>query len=69
MKITKIYANKSQFTPITFRDGFNVIYGDVVAKPSRVEGKPHEHNIGKTSLVRLIDFMLLKKVSEEEHLS
>lgn len=65
MKITKIYANKSQFTPITFRDGFNVIYGDVVAKPSRVEGKPHEHNIGKTSLVRLIDFMLLKKVSKK----
>lgn len=65
MKITKIYANKSQFIPITFRDGFNVIYGDVVAKPSRVEGKPHEHNIGKTSLVRLIDFMLLKKVSKK----
>lgn len=65
MKITKIYANKSQFTPITFKDGFNVIYGDVVAKPSRVEGKPHEHNIGKTSLVRLIDFMLLKKVSKK----
>lgn len=65
MKITKIYANKSQFTPITFEDGFNVIYGDVVAKPSRVEGKPHEHNIGKTSLVRLIDFMFLKKVSKK----
>lgn len=65
MKITKIYANKSQFKPITFQSGFNVIYGDVVARPDHVEGKPHEHNIGKTSLVHLVDFMLLKKLSKK----
>lgn len=65
MKISKIYANKSEFTPISFLDGFNVVYGDVVAAPSRIEGKPHEHNIGKTSLVRLIDFMLLKQLSKK----
>jgi uncharacterized protein YydD (DUF2326 family) len=66
MKITKIYANTQQFKPITFKDGFNVIYGDVVAKPTRIEGKPHEHNIGKTSLAKLIDFMLLKKTSSKD---
>lgn len=66
MKITKLYANKKQFKPITFNDGFNVIYGDVVAKPTRIEGKPHEHNIGKTSLVRLIDFMLLKQTTKKD---
>ncbi len=64
MKLSKIYANKSDFTPIVFKDGFNVIYGDVESKPTVIHGKPHEHNIGKTSLVNLIDFMLLKGVSK-----
>lgn len=69
MKIIRIYSNMEQFKPITFTEGFNVIYGDVVEKSSRIEGKPHEHNLGKTSLVKLIDFMLLKGVSEKSFFS
>jgi uncharacterized protein YydD (DUF2326 family) len=65
MKIIRIYSNMEQFKPITFTEGFNVIYGDVVEKSSRLEGKPHEHNLGKTTLVKLIDFMLLKSVSKK----
>lgn len=65
MKLSKLYANRQEFKPITFTGGFNVIYGDVVSKYDKLTGKPHEHNIGKTSLVELIDFMLLKKVTKD----
>lgn len=54
-----------QFKPITFNEHFNVIYGDVVEKSARIDSKPHEHNLGKTSLVKLINFMLLKGVSQK----
>lgn len=64
MKLSKIYANKTDFKPIVFNVGFNVIYGDVVTKIDD-EGKAHPHNIGKTSLVELIDFMLLKGVDKK----
>jgi uncharacterized protein YydD (DUF2326 family) len=64
MKLSKIYANKSSFKTIVFKPGFNVIYGDVESMPDIIAGKPHEHNIGKTSLVHLIDFMLLKGASK-----
>src|SRR6185369_4655473 len=63
MKLSKIYSNKEQFKPITFKDGFNVIYGNVERELDS-EGRSHEHNLGKTSLVHLIDFMLLKKIDK-----
>lgn len=65
MKISKIYANDPRFKPITFNDGFNVIYGDVEVKINHTTGRAHEHNLGKTSLVGLIDFLLLKGVSRD----
>lgn len=65
MKITKIYANDPRFQPITFNEGFNIIYGDVEVKIDRSTGRAHEHNLGKTSLVHLIDFLLLKGVSRD----
>ncbi len=64
MKLSKIYANKTEFKPIVFTEGFNIIYGDVVTKVDD-DGKAHPHNIGKTSLVELIDFMLLKGVDKK----
>jgi uncharacterized protein YydD (DUF2326 family) len=63
MKLSKIYASDARFKPITFKDGLNVIYGDVVASISLDTNKSHEHNLGKTALVHLIDFMLLKGVA------
>jgi len=61
MKLSKIYSNNPKFKPMTFIDGLNVIYGDVESQKDEQTGKVHEHNIGKTSLVYLIDFLLLKK--------
>ena len=42
--------------PIVFNGGFNVIFGDVEDDSQ----SNNEHNLGKTSLVELIDFLLLK---------
>ncbi len=65
MKLKKIYSNKDSMTPIRFNAGFNVVYGDVEAR----EGEQNEHNLGKTSLVHLIDFLLLKKVTKSHFLA
>lgn len=65
MKLSKIYASDSLFNPISFNEGFNVIYGDVEIEVDQSTGKVQEHNIGKTSLVYLIDFLLLKGVNKD----
>lgn len=65
MKISKIYANKTSMTPVEFNSGFNVVYGDVEDK----QEDHNEHNLGKTSLVHLIDFLLLKTLSKKHFLS
>ena len=65
MKINKIYSNKDSMTPISFNSGFNVVYGDVEDK----KDQKNEHNLGKTSLVYLIDFLLLKKLTKKHFLS
>jgi uncharacterized protein YydD (DUF2326 family) len=65
MKLSKIYSNKLDFKPITFNEGFNVIYGDIDNKIDEKTNKVQEHNLGKTSLVYLIDFLLLKGVDKK----
>jgi uncharacterized protein YydD (DUF2326 family) len=65
MKLSKIYANNSQFKTIIFNEGFNIVYGDVEDVVDKTTNKVQEHNLGKTSLINLIDFLLLKKVSQD----
>ncbi len=65
MKLSKIYANNLQFKTITFNEGFNIVYGDVEDVVDKTTNKVQEHNLGKTSLINLIDFLLLKKVSQD----
>lgn len=65
MKLSKLYANDNRFKTIKFNEGFNVIFGDVEGVNNQDTGKVFEHNIGKTALVHLIDFLLLKKVSKD----
>lgn len=60
MKLSKIYSNKPLlFLPIEFNEGLNVIYAEVT-KPE--EKTKDSHNLGKTLLIHLIDFMLLKNL-------
>lgn len=66
MKLSKIYSNNPNFKEITFNEGFNVIYGDVESKVDPSTGRAHEHNLGKSSLVHLLDFMLLKGTAADQ---
>ncbi len=61
MKLSQLYANKS-FKNIVFNDGLNLILAKVTRK---LDLNKDSHNLGKTTLIAVIDFMLLKEVKEE----
>lgn len=64
MKLCKIYSNNNaQFHNIEFNEGLNVILAKITDK-SRTE--KDTHNLGKTLLISIIDFLLLKKVNYKE---
>lgn len=58
MKLSKLYTNQANFKNIKFNPGFNVVFADVKTK----DNTKHSHNLGKTFLIDIIDFLLLKKV-------
>jgi uncharacterized protein YydD (DUF2326 family) len=53
MKISKIYSNKN-FKNIAFNENFNAIVAFIES-----DNKDDTHNLGKTSLIRVIDFLFL----------
>lgn len=59
MKISKIYAEGGRFKNIDFNEGFNVIIGKI--KDSSNKGVD-THNLGKSSIIDVIDYLLLKKI-------
>lgn len=63
MKLSELRcSNEAIFGPIVFRDGLNVVMGRVRSSDS--EGKD-THNLGKTTLMAVIDFCLLGKVDNQ----
>ncbi|WP_166383004.1 DUF2326 domain-containing protein [Polaribacter sp. 11A2H] len=58
MKISKIYSNKS-FKNIEFNEKFNAIVAFIES-----DKKDDTHNLGKTSLIRVIDFLLLSSYNK-----
>jgi uncharacterized protein YydD (DUF2326 family) len=60
MKIIKIYSNKN-FKNIKFYDNFNAIIASIQSKE-----KKDTHNLGKTSLIRVIDFLLLASIDKNK---
>jgi len=64
MKLSKLYTNQPNFKNIQFNSGFNVIYADVKTK----DDKRNSHCLGKSLLIDLIDFLLLKKVDKKNPL-
>ena len=58
MKLSKLYCNDKRFKTVYFKEGFNLILGNVDNK-----NKNDTHNLGKTTLVEIVDYMLLKKSS------
>ena len=66
MKLSKLYSNNDTiFEPIFFEDGFNVVYGDI-RHPTRYE--LDTHNLGKTTLAKLLDFMFLATRNSKQFL-
>jgi len=66
MKLSKLYCSDSQFKNITFNlNGLNVVYADVVTK---IGDKKNSHNLGKTKLAELIDYLLIKEVDKKSFL-
>jgi uncharacterized protein YydD (DUF2326 family) len=58
MKLSRIYSNQQRlFAPVTFHDGLNVVIAEIREPENR---EKDTHNLGKTTLSRLIDFCLLK---------
>ena len=60
MKLSQLYANKS-FKNIVFNDGLNLVLAKVTKK---LDLNKDSHNLGKTTLITVIDFMLLKEVKD-----
>ncbi|MGO9173616.1 MAG: DUF2326 domain-containing protein [Rhodomicrobium sp.] len=57
MKLFKLYSNKHAiFRPITFVTGLNVILGEIRLPENK---NKDTHNLGKSTVGRLLDFMLL----------
>jgi len=63
MKLSKLYCNKENFKNIRFQSGLNVVYADVKTK---IDDSKNSHNLGKTILIELIDFLLLKGIDNKK---
>jgi len=63
MKLSRIYSNlPAIFPPIDFNPGLNVVLGQI--REANNQNKD-THNLGKSTLTRLLDFCLLAKRSNE----
>ena len=57
MKLSKFYSNKPElFEPVDFAQGLNVIQAEIRLPENRDKDT---HNLGKTTLGRLLDFGFL----------
>ena len=59
MKLVKLYANKN-FKNVEFTPEFNVVLATIFEKKK----KKDTHNLGKTSLIHVINFILLGSFNE-----
>lgn len=70
MQLSRLYSNQDDlFTPIHFNAGsasstLNVIFAEVKRKRAK-DGD--SHNLGKTTLIALLDFMMLKDITGTDH--
>lgn len=70
MQISQIYSNQDNvFSPIIFNSGVDAATINVVfAKVTRPKSRDGDsHNLGKTTLIHLIDFLLLKNIAGGLH--
>lgn len=60
MKLVKVFSD-GQFKNVIFNDEYNIVLATIHDK----ENKKNTHNLGKTSLLIVIDFLLLSKFSNK----
>lgn len=64
MRLSKLYSNREEtFKPIIFNLGLNVIYAEIRHPKSTTHDT---HNLGKTTLVKIIDFMFLVEKDKKQ---
>lgn len=62
MKLVKIYTNNKPFHNTRFNPGFNVILGEPIERKNKDKDT---HNLGKSLLIDVLDFLLLKELVPE----
>lgn len=63
MKLVRLYSNLDHyFTPVDFNPGFNAVVAEIRHPENRSKSS---HNLGKSTLARVIDFCLLGKVDKD----
>jgi uncharacterized protein YydD (DUF2326 family) len=63
MKFKRLYSNNvAKFPDITFNPGLNIVYAEV-SKP--LDRSVDSHNLGKTILIDVLDYCLLKNVDRK----
>lgn len=63
MRLRRLYSNLDHyFTPILFNDGLNVVLAEVRLPENKSKSS---HNLGKSTLARVIDYCLLGSVSKD----
>ena len=66
MQLSKLYCNIEGFKNILFNlNGLNIVYADV---KSDFNEKKNSHDLGKTKLAEIIDFLLLKGIDKKHFL-
>lgn len=62
MKLKQLYSNSNTFHDVKFNDGLNVVLGKVYHKHDKLKDS---HNLGKSTLIDILDFLLLKDIDKE----
>ena len=66
MQLSKLYTNQPNFKNIEFNlNGLNIVYAEV---KSEFAEKKNSHDLGKTKLAELIDFLFLKEIDKKHFL-
>ena len=65
MKLSQIYSDQ-KFKKVVFNEGFNIVIGKVT-KPK--DTTVDSHNLGKSTLISVIDFLLLKELDPAHFLN
>lgn len=66
MKLSVLYTNRpNEFTPVYFNSGLNVVIAEIRLPENK---NKNTHNLGKTTLGRVIDFCFLSKVDKNNFL-